>query len=535
MAETTEQIVREAPQVEAYKLGLLASAKDLADRGIQIPQQMVAEMSALQVKGTELTELGIGGYQPYLAEAGYTLGDAQNTIGELQTGVTTTGEGDNQVSQFDNPFLRDARRLMLNTTGEEGIPSVIADSNAAVALAQQKATDANLLSQNTDAREIQRFQLNEATEAARTTADNAAYGGVGAYQTAADDLTGLTAAARAVAGQARTDAGAATGAYNPSAVSPFMGSYEEAVQRALADIRRAGDIQQQAVGAQAVNSGAFGGSRQAIAESELDRNVLDQQARTAAAMRQQGYQLSSQQAQQAFEAQQGRRLQAAQLASSTGLNAEQLGQSGAVSSGQLGLSAFNQQGQLGLSSEQMAAANSQALAQTGMSLQQLGVQTGMSTAQLLGQFAGQTGSMGIQGQELMSRVGEGLGSLGTQYGQLGLAKADAQSQLGLRQAALGELGQTLNQKEAGFVYDVGKQQQGQQQAELEAERQSKMAQLYEPYQRVGFLSDIYKGAPTTQQSLTAATAPSTSPAQQILGLGVAGLSAAAGASKAGLF
>ena len=188
MAETTEQIVREAPQVEAYKLGLLSSAKQLADRGIQIPQQMVAEMSALQVKGTDLTELGIGGYQPYLAEAGYTLGDAQNTIGELQTGVTTTGEGDGQVSQFDNPFLRDARRLMLNTTGEEGIPSVIADSNAAVALAQQKANDANLLSQNTDAREIQRFQLNEATEAGRTTADNAAFGGVGAYQTAADDL-----------------------------------------------------------------------------------------------------------------------------------------------------------------------------------------------------------------------------------------------------------------------------------------------------------------------------------------------------------
>ena len=602
MAETTEQIVREAPQVEAYKLGLLASAKDLADRGIQIPQQMVAEMSALQVKGTDLTELGIGGYQPYLAEAGYTLGDAQSTIGDVQTGVTTSGEGDKRVDSFDNPFLRDARRLMLNTTGDDvtvdeqgnrinrGIPGVIDDSNKALALAQAqsnrnakagveslrnaagqtpgiietskaglaaaeaKADRANSLSQNTDAREIQRFQLNEATQAGRSDADTAGAGGIGAYQTAADDLTGLTAAARAVANRARTDAGSATGAYNPSAVSPFMGAYEdEAVQRAMADIQRAGDIQQQAVGAQAVSAGAFGGSRQAVAESELNRNVLDQQARTAAAMRQQGYQTAAQQAQQSFEAQQGRRLQAAQLSSSTGLSAEQLGQSGAVSSGQLGLSAFGQQGQLGMSSEQMAAANSQALAQTGMSLQQLGVQTGMSNAQLVAQLtgqqaqtamggyaqqaqlAGQAGSLGIQGQELMGRMGEGLGSLGTQYGQLGLAKADAESQLGLRQAALGELGQTLNQKEAGFVYDVGKQQQGQQQAELEAERQSKMAQLYEPYQRVGFLSDIYKGAPTTQQSITAATAPSTSPAQQILGLGVAGLSAAAGASKAGLF
>ena len=602
MAETTEQIVREAPQVEAYKLGLLASAKDLADRGIQIPQQMVAEMSALQVKGTDLTELGIGGYQPYLAEAGYTLGDAQSTIGDVQTGVTTSGEGDKRVDSFDNPFLRDARRLMLNTTGDDvtvdeegnrinaGIPGEITTAQTALRAAAAQtpqlilnsqsglndaavqANQANLLSQNTDAREIQRFQLNEATQAGRSDADTAGAGGIGAYQTAADDLTGLTAAARAVANRARTDAGTATGAYNPSAVSPFMGAYEdEAVQRAMADIQRAGDIQQQAVGAQAVSAGAFGGSRQAIAESELNRNVLDQQARTAAAMRQQGYQTAAQQAQQSFEAQQGRRLQAAQLSSSTGLSAEQLGQSGAVSSGQLGLSAFGQQGQLGMSSEQMAAANSQALAQTGMSLQQLGVQTGMSNAQLVAQLtgqqaqtaqsnygqqgalsqqaaalgmgdaayqsqlAGQAGSMGIQGQELMGRMGEGLGSLGTQYGQLGLAKADAESQLGLRQAALGELGQTLNQKEAGFVYDVGKQQQGQQQAELEAERQSKMAQLYEPYQRVGFLSDIYKGAPTTQQSITAATAPSTSPAQQILGLGVAGLSAAAGASKAGLF
>ena len=106
--------------------------------------------------------------------------------------------------------------------------------------------------------------------------------------------------------------------------------------------------------------------------------------------------------------------------------------------------------------------------------------------------------------------------------------------MGLQQAALGELGQQLGQQESGFLFDFGKQQQAQQQAEIEAERQTQVAQLYEPYQRVGFLSDIYKGAPTTQQAITSATAPSTSSAQQILGLGVAGLSAAAGARKAGI-
>ena len=39
MAEVTEQIVREAPEIEAYKLGLLKSAKELADKPITLPTQ----------------------------------------------------------------------------------------------------------------------------------------------------------------------------------------------------------------------------------------------------------------------------------------------------------------------------------------------------------------------------------------------------------------------------------------------------------------------------------------------------------------
>ena len=48
MVEKSEQIVREAPEVEAYKLGLLESAKKLADQGITLPKQQVAGMSGLQ-------------------------------------------------------------------------------------------------------------------------------------------------------------------------------------------------------------------------------------------------------------------------------------------------------------------------------------------------------------------------------------------------------------------------------------------------------------------------------------------------------
>ena len=116
-----------------------------------------------------------------------------------------------------------------------------------------------------------------------------------------------------------------------------------------------------------------------------------------------------------------------------------------------------------------------------------------------------------------------------------LAQGEALGRVGLQQASLGEMAQGLGQKETSYLFDLGKQFQAQDQATLEAQRQSNMAQLYEPYQRLGFLSDIYKGAPTTQQTLTSATSPNVSPAQSILGMGIAGLSAYAGVQRAGLF
>ena len=116
-----------------------------------------------------------------------------------------------------------------------------------------------------------------------------------------------------------------------------------------------------------------------------------------------------------------------------------------------------------------------------------------------------------------------------------MAAGQQLGQLGLQQAALGETAQKQALTDIQTQFDLGKQQQAQQQATLEAERQSELAQLYEPYQRYGFLSDIYKGAPTTQQTIASSTSPSVSPAQQYLGLGIAGLSAYGGAKQAGLF
>jgi len=82
-----------------------------------------------------------------------------------------------------------------------------------------------------------------------------------------------------------------TGAYDPQSYQAFMDPYmEDVIAQTQADIARQGDIAQQNIGAQAVRGGAFGGSRQAVAEQELQRNVADQMARTGAQLRSAGFQ-----------------------------------------------------------------------------------------------------------------------------------------------------------------------------------------------------------------------------------------------------
>ena len=117
---TQTQIVREAPDIEAYKLGLLESAKGLADQPVglgvvdaegnpvmedytfedeegniqtgqrqvrQLPTMQVAGMSPLQQQALFAAQSGIGNYMPYLQQAGFTMGDAQQALGGALTGA----------------------------------------------------------------------------------------------------------------------------------------------------------------------------------------------------------------------------------------------------------------------------------------------------------------------------------------------------------------------------------------------------------------------------------------------------------------
>ena len=281
----------------------------------------------------------------------------------------------------------------------------------------------------------------------------------------------------------------AMGGFDPSTTMDYYDPYaEDVIAAQQADIERLGNQQRLASSAQAAAAGAFGGSRGAVEQAEIGRNVLGEQSRMGAQLRSQGYQQARQAAMQAFEAQKAR-----QMAAGQGI-------------GQLGL----QYGQLGQQDIAQQAALAQARGQMGLQYGQLAQQ---DVAQLaaLGQARGQ--------------MGQGIGALGTSLGNLGM-----------QQAQLGEGRQRMNMADVNAMMQLGGTYRAQQQAELEALRRSQaQAQMY-PYQQMAYLADLFKSNPSgTYSVLTEPTAPAPSPFQQVAGLGIAGLGAAGGAKLAGLF
>ena len=122
-------------------------------------------------------------------------------------------------------------------------------------------------------------------------------------------------------------------------------------------------------------------------------------------------------------------------------------------------------------------------------------------------------------QKRQLAAGQGLGQLGQGFGQLGLGQAS----VGKTQAGLGALGQQLGQADIQSLLGVGGMQQQLGQGQLEAIRQQQLMAQREPYTRLGFASDILRGAPSGQISYT--QQPQTNPYAQALGLGIAGLGA----------
>ena len=447
---------RQDPAIEAYRLGLLQDVQGFT--GGQIFGQNVQNLRKQGLSDQQISErlstaaTGTEGQDDYNAGRTYSLDEVS---------------GINQDAQYAPPDYQ--------------IAGLSPSEQAAITQAQQGlgAYQPYLDRGDQSVRSGISSLYGTGAQFDPTNARNFANQGIAAY----GQTTGQYDPSRAIQNTygAMDDLSGTTGGYDPASAKAYMNEYEDAaVQQALADVARAGEVQKAQLGASAATSGAFGGARQGIENSELGRNILMQQGRTAAQMRAAGYESAAQRSQQAFEQQMGR------------------GQNAATQRAQMGLQA----GQFGSNTYEQAMARSQAAAQNaanlGMSAEQFAA-TGMENAMARRQ-----------------------------------AQASGYGQLGIQQAGLGEMRANLGSMDLQNLMGTGALERGNRQAGLDALRLSNLQRYTQPYQQYGFLSDIYSGTPSGSSTLTAASAPQTSPFQSMLGLGIAGLSAAGGAQRAGL-
>ena len=126
-------------------------------------------------------------------------------------------------------------------------------------------------------------------------------------------------------------------AFNPSGIEAFFNPYEDqVVQQVQQDFDRARRMQEAQSAAQAVGSGAFGGSRAAIAEQEALRNLNRAELDAIGQLRQQGFNTAMNTAQTAQENQQRRALTGGSYLGNLGSTFGQLGQRDVELLGNLG-------------------------------------------------------------------------------------------------------------------------------------------------------------------------------------------------------
>lgn len=311
----------------------------------------------------------------------------------------------------------------------------------------------------------------------------------------------------------------AAGQLARTSLDPYMNPYEsQVVQQSLDDLNRSRQMQANQLAAQATSAGAFGGSRQALMESELNRNFMDQSARTASQLRLGGFQNAQQQAQQdiasrmqADLANQGANLQAGQFNAGLGMQA-----------GLANQSATNQASQFGLGQTMQAnLANQSAAARAAEFGQSIGLQAGgmnQAAQNAASQFGlGQQMQAGLANQSSTNQMNQ----LRAQLEQQSMMQRDNQSlqaQLANQQAGLagaqlrlGGASQLGNLSNLGFGMGQNIQnqmmQQGNMQQMLNQQLINSAQQQYGGYQQapaqsLALLSQALGATPTPQTTTT---------------------------------
>ena len=516
----TETIIqKESPAVEAYKLGLMEKAKELIEKEdtAPLPTLGFADQSQLTKDAIDLAQSGVGGFAGFIPQAAGTiqqgigsLGQAGQTVGQAQDLTNLALSGYAPIQSGALAGLGQASELGQAAAlgGMQGIGDTLAGTQADKFMAQAQLFGTGEQFSPLGQAQTFPFPINLGTFGQTGTgvkqvepqieqppnqldpsiASSVVQGQPPIVGPGGQPLPSITDP-KTVPPQSPLPSPIPLP--TPQGIAQFFNPYEnQVVQQALADVQRASDIAGQQDAAQAVSAGAFGGSRQAIMEAERARNLMDQQGQLAGQLRQAGFGQAMTQAQKAFEDAKARQLQKAQI------------------SGQLGA----QYGQLGLAGQEAAS------------------KLGLAGADLTGQMAQAAGQIGQQGAQLGLTGAANLGALAGQQG----AQAETFGKLGQTQAGLGQLGQQMMFQDVDALTKLGAQQQQYEQAQLDQQQKEALQTYYQPYQKLGFYSDILQGAPTTQQTISQSSAPTPSAASQIAGAGITGLSLASAGKNLGI-
>jgi len=215
-------------------------------------------------------------------------------------------------------------------------------------------------------------------------------------------------------------------------ISAYQSPYQQQViDFALQDIQRQSDIARGQAQSRAIGAGAFGGSRSALIESEATRPFAEQAARTAASLRQSGFQQAQQAAQADLARQQQLGIFGAEQAQQRALQQAQLEQ-------QAGLTGFEAQKQRALEQarlqQEAGLLGSQQAQARALEQARLAQQTGMAELDIAGRAAMMQPELELRARQ--QQAGLLGGQLEDQYRSLGLLGTVGQQQQQLQQRAM---------------------------------------------------------------------------------------------------
>ena len=187
-------------------------------------------------------------------------------------------------------------------------------------------------------------------------------------------------------------------------LSQDIGAYQSPYQQqvidlAMGDIQRQADIARGGAQDRAIRAGAFGGSRSALLESESQRPYAEQMARTAAGLRQSGFEQAQRAAQSDLARQQQLGMFGAGQEQQRALQQAQLGQQAGIFGAELGQQRRMQQAQL---QQQRQMGGLDIAGRAALTQPQLEMQARAQRSGLLGGLAGQQ----LQGLGLLGGIGQ---------------------------------------------------------------------------------------------------------------------------------